>query len=129
MTNPYPKPRWDLENDVLRLEQMIILYEQEIAELTTEKEELKKEERSFKLFNLLLEDGKYRFWQKSKNSNDKKSRSFGGNTGCPVENPPLFCPVENPPLFRICLTVYTLYSPYTGVVTTFSDFQFLVIFR
>ena len=43
MTNPYPKPRWDLENDELRLEQMIILYEQEIAELTTEKEELKKE--------------------------------------------------------------------------------------
>ena len=43
MTNPYPKPRWDLENDVLRLEQIIILYEQEIAELTTEKEELKKE--------------------------------------------------------------------------------------
>ena len=39
MTNPYPKPRWDLENDVLRLEQMIILYEQEIAELKTEKEE------------------------------------------------------------------------------------------
>ena len=43
MSTPYPKPRWDLENDVLRLEQMIILYEQEIAELTTEKEELKKE--------------------------------------------------------------------------------------
>ena len=43
MTNKYPKPRWDLENDVLRLEQMIILYEQEIAELTTEREELKKE--------------------------------------------------------------------------------------
>ena len=43
MTNPYPKPRWDLENDVLRLEQMIFLYEQEIAELTTEREELKKE--------------------------------------------------------------------------------------
>ena len=43
MTNPYPKPRWDLENDVLRLEQMIILYEQEIAELTAEKEKLKKE--------------------------------------------------------------------------------------
>ena len=43
MNNPYPKPRWDLENDVLRLEQMIILYEQEIAELTTEREELKKE--------------------------------------------------------------------------------------
>ena len=43
MTNPYPKPRWDLENDVLRLEQMIIIYEQEIAELTTEKEKLKEE--------------------------------------------------------------------------------------
>jgi cell division protein FtsB len=43
MTDPYPKPRWDLENDVLRLEQMIILYEQEIAELTTEKEQLKEE--------------------------------------------------------------------------------------
>ena len=43
MTNPYPKPRWELENDVLRLEQMIILYEQEIAELKTEKEQLKEE--------------------------------------------------------------------------------------
>ena len=43
MTNIYPKPRWDLENDVLRLEQMIILYEQEIQELKTEKEELTKE--------------------------------------------------------------------------------------
>ena len=43
MTDPNPKSQWDLENDVLRLEQMIILYEQEIAELTTEKEELKKE--------------------------------------------------------------------------------------
>ena len=43
MTNPYGKPRWDLENDVLRLEQMIILYEQEIAELKIEKEELKEE--------------------------------------------------------------------------------------
>ena len=43
MTNPYPKPRWDLENDVLRLEQMIILYEQEIAELKLEKEELEEE--------------------------------------------------------------------------------------
>tara|TARA_B100001093_G_scaffold43090_1_gene36574 strand:+ start:3719 stop:3910 length:192 start_codon:yes stop_codon:yes gene_type:complete len=43
MNNPYPKPRWDLENDVLRLEQMIILYEQEIAELTTEREQLKEE--------------------------------------------------------------------------------------
>ena len=43
MTNTYPKPRWDLGNDVLRLEQMIIVYEQEIQELKTEKEELKKE--------------------------------------------------------------------------------------
>ena len=43
MTNPYPKPRRDHENDVLRLEQMIILYEQEIAELKIEKEELKEE--------------------------------------------------------------------------------------
>ena len=43
MATPYPKPRWDLENDVLRLEQMIILYEQEIAELKTEKEQLKEE--------------------------------------------------------------------------------------
>ena len=43
MINPYPKPRWDLENDVLRLEQMIILYEQEIAELKIEKEELEEE--------------------------------------------------------------------------------------
>ena len=43
MTTPYPKPRWDLENDVLRLEQMIILYEQEIAELKLEKEELQEE--------------------------------------------------------------------------------------
>ena len=43
MTNPYPKPRWDLENDVLRLEQMIILYEQEIQELKTEKKELEQE--------------------------------------------------------------------------------------
>ena len=43
MTTPYPKPRWDLENDVLRLEQMIILYEQEIAELKIEKKELLEE--------------------------------------------------------------------------------------
>ena len=43
MTNPYPKPRWYLENDVLRLEQMIILYEQEIQELKTEKKELEQE--------------------------------------------------------------------------------------
>ena len=43
MNNLYPKPRWDLENDVLRLEQMIIVYEQEIEQLKTEKEELQKE--------------------------------------------------------------------------------------
>ena len=40
MTDPYPKSQWDLENDVLRLEQMIILYEQEIEVLKTEREEL-----------------------------------------------------------------------------------------
>ena len=59
MTTPYPKPRWDLENDVLRLEQMIILYEQEIAELTTEKEELKKEvtllRRRLKYYKTIVE--------------------------------------------------------------------------
>ena len=38
-----PKPRWDLENDVVRLEQMIIVYEQEIEQLKIEKDELKKE--------------------------------------------------------------------------------------
>ena len=43
MTNPYPKPRWDLENDVVRLEQMIIVYEQEIEQLKIEKDELKQE--------------------------------------------------------------------------------------
>ena len=43
MNTPYPKPRWDLENDVLRFEQMIIVYEQEIEQLKTEKEELQKE--------------------------------------------------------------------------------------
>ena len=43
MTNHYPKPRWDLENDVLRLEQMIIVYEKEIEQLKIEKKELKEE--------------------------------------------------------------------------------------
>ena len=43
MINPYPKPRWDLENDVVRLEQMIIVYEQEIEQLKIEKDELKSE--------------------------------------------------------------------------------------
>ena len=60
MTDPYPKPRWDLENDVLRLEQMIILYEQENAELTTEKEQLKKEvtllRRRLEYYKSVVED-------------------------------------------------------------------------
>ena len=43
MNTPYPKPRGDLENDVLRLEQMIIVYEQEIEQLKIEKDELKRE--------------------------------------------------------------------------------------
>ena len=43
MNNQYPKPRWDLENDVVRLEQMIIVYEQEIEQLKIEKDELQKE--------------------------------------------------------------------------------------
>ena len=43
MNDPYPKPRWDLENDVLRLEQMVIVYEQEIEQLKIEKDELKRE--------------------------------------------------------------------------------------
>ena len=43
MNTIYPKPRWDLENDVVRLEQMIIVYEQEIEQLKIEKDELKKE--------------------------------------------------------------------------------------
>ena len=43
MNNPYPKSQWDLENDVLRLEQMIIVYEQEIEQLKIEKKELKEE--------------------------------------------------------------------------------------
>ena len=43
MNTPYPKPRWDLENDVVRLEQMIIVYEQEIEQLKIEKDELRRE--------------------------------------------------------------------------------------
>ena len=43
MNTPYPKPRWDHENDVVRLEQMIIVYEQEIEQLKIEKDELKRE--------------------------------------------------------------------------------------
>ena len=42
VNNPmeYPKPRWDLENDVLRLEQMIHLYQDEIQKLEVENKEL-----------------------------------------------------------------------------------------
>ena len=43
MNTIYPKPRWDLENDVVRLEQMIIVYKQEIEQLKIEKDELKRE--------------------------------------------------------------------------------------
>ena len=43
MNNQYPKPRWDLENDVVRLEQMIIVYGQEIEKLKMEKDELQRE--------------------------------------------------------------------------------------
>lgn len=60
MTNPYPKPRWDLENDVLRLEQMIILYEQEIKELLTEREELLEKvtilQRKLKYYKTIVEE-------------------------------------------------------------------------
>ena len=62
MNNPYPKPRWDLENDVLRLEQMIILYEQEIKELLTEKEELLEKvtilQRKLKYYKTIVEEEK-----------------------------------------------------------------------
>ena len=61
MSSPYPKPRWDLENDVLRLEQMIILYEQEIAELRTEKEELQEEvtllRRRLEYYKTIVDEG------------------------------------------------------------------------
>ena len=43
MKNLYPKLKWDLDNNVLRLEQMIIVYEQEIEQLKIEKDELKKQ--------------------------------------------------------------------------------------
>ena len=43
MIDPYPRSRWDLENDVVRLEQMIIVYEQEIEKLKIEKDELQRE--------------------------------------------------------------------------------------
>ena len=58
MNTPYPKPRWDLENDVVRLEQMIIVYEQEIEQLKIEKDELKKE-ILFLSQRLLLEEEEY----------------------------------------------------------------------
>ena len=58
MNTPYPKPRWDLENDVLRLEQMIIVYEQEIEQLKIEKDELKREILFLKR-RLEIEDDEY----------------------------------------------------------------------
>ena len=62
MTNPYPKPRWDLENDVLRLEQMIILYEQEIQVLKTEREDLLEQvtnlQRKLKYYKTIVEEEK-----------------------------------------------------------------------
>ena len=62
MTNPYPKPRWDLENDVLRLEQMIILYEQEIQLLKTEREDLLEQvtnlQRKLKYYKTIVEEEK-----------------------------------------------------------------------
>tara|TARA_B100001079_G_scaffold11942_1_gene9626 strand:- start:309 stop:500 length:192 start_codon:yes stop_codon:yes gene_type:complete len=60
MSTPYPKPRWDLENEVLRLEQMIDLYEQEIKELLTEKEELLEKvstlQRKLKFYKTIVEE-------------------------------------------------------------------------
>ena len=62
MSNPYPKSQWDLENDVLRLEQMIILYEQEIAELKIEKKELLEEvsilQRKLEYYKTIVEEEK-----------------------------------------------------------------------
>ena len=62
MTNPYPKPRWDLENEVLRLEQMIILYEQEIQVLKSEREELLEQvnflQRKLKYYKTIVEEEK-----------------------------------------------------------------------
>ena len=62
MNNPYPKPRWDLENDVLRLEQMIIVYEQEIKSLQVEKIELQEEvlvlKKELKYYKTITEEEK-----------------------------------------------------------------------
>ena len=62
MNNPYPKPRWDLENEVLRLEQMIILYEQEIQVLKTEREDLLEQvtnlQRKLKYYKTIVEEEK-----------------------------------------------------------------------
>ena len=62
MTNPYPKSRWDLENDVLRLEQMIILYEQEIQVIKSEREELLEQvnflQRKLKYYKTIVEEEK-----------------------------------------------------------------------
>tara|TARA_R100001443_G_scaffold34610_1_gene48344 strand:+ start:143 stop:334 length:192 start_codon:yes stop_codon:yes gene_type:complete len=62
MNNPYPKPRWDLENDVLRLEQMIIVYEKEIKSLQVEKKELQEEvlvlKKELKYYKTITEEEK-----------------------------------------------------------------------
>ena len=62
MNNPYPKPRWDLKNDVLRLEQMIIVYEQEIKSLQVEKKELQEEvlvlKKELKYYKTITEEEK-----------------------------------------------------------------------
>ena len=66
MSNPYPKSQWDLENDVLRLEQMIILYEQEIAELKIEKKELLEEvsilQRKLEYYKTIVEVDEEEKW-------------------------------------------------------------------
>ena len=62
MIDPYPKSQWDLENDVLRLEQMIILYEQEIQVLKSEREELLEQvnflQRKLKYYKTIVEEEK-----------------------------------------------------------------------
>ena len=61
MINPYPKPRWDLENDVVHLEEMITVYEKHIEELEEENKQLKaqvdflKEQLAYKTFGKPLD--------------------------------------------------------------------------
>ena len=62
MKDSYPKSSWDLENEVLRLEQMIILYEQEIQVLKTEREDLLEQvtnlQRKLKYYKTIVEEEK-----------------------------------------------------------------------